>query len=80
MGLANELAEQGVRVNAVAPGLVRTGIRVVAGDPDRLQRLLLRVPMARAGEPGEVAHAIAWLLGSEAAYVTGTSLLVAGGL
>ena len=80
VGLAKELADQGVRVNAVAPGMVRTGIHAAAGDPDRLQRLLPRIPMGRAGEPGEVAHAIAWLLGPEAAYVTGTSLRVAGGL
>ena len=80
VGLAKELADQGVRVNAVAPGMVRTGIHAAAGDPDRLQRVLPRIPMGRVGEPGEVAHAIAWLLGPEAAYVTGASLRVAGGL
>ena len=80
VGLAKELADQGVRVNAVAPGMVRTGIHAAAGDPDRLQSVLPRIPMGRVGEPGEVALAIAWLLGPEAAYVTGASLRVAGGL
>jgi NAD(P)-dependent dehydrogenase (short-subunit alcohol dehydrogenase family) len=80
VGLAKELADQGVRVNAVAPGLVRTGIHAAAGDPDRLQRVVTRVPLGRVGEPEEVAPAIAWLLGPEAAYVTGASIRVAGGL
>ena len=80
VGLAKELADQGVRVNAVAPGLIRTGIHAAAGDPDRLQRVLSRIPMGRVGEPAEVAPAIAWLLGPEASYVTGASIRVAGGL
>lgn len=80
MGLAKELADQGIRVNAVAPGMVRTAIHAAAGDPDRLQRVLPRIPMGRGGEPDEIAPAIAWLLGSQSSYVTGASIRVAGGL
>ena len=80
VGLAKELAEQGVRVNAVAPGLVATGIHAAAGDPQRLERLRPRIPMGRPGAPEEVAPAIAWLLGPESGYVTGASIRVAGGL
>ena len=80
VGLAKELADAGVRVNAVAPGLVRTGIHAAAGDPGRLDRVVSRVPMGRVGEPDEIAPAIAWLLGPESGYVTGTVLRVAGGL
>ena len=80
VGLAKELADQCVRVNAVAPGMIRTGIHAAAGDPDRLERVLPRIPMGRAGEPEEIAPAIAWLLGPESAYVTGASIRIAGGL
>ncbi|WP_299951698.1 SDR family oxidoreductase [uncultured Modestobacter sp.] len=80
VGLAKELADDGVRVNAVAPGLVRTGIHAGAGDAGRLDRVTARVPMGRPGEPAEIAPAIAWLLGDEAAYCTGAVLRVAGGL
>ncbi|MFQ1002912.1 SDR family oxidoreductase [Modestobacter sp. SSW1-42] len=80
MGLAKELADDGVRVNAVAPGLVHTGIHAGAGDPGRPDRVVARVPMGRAGEPAEIAPAIAWLLGPEAGYCTGAVLRVAGGL
>ena len=80
VGLAKALADQGVRVNAVAPGLVRTGIHAAAGDPDRLERVVARIPVGRAGEPEEVAPAIAWLLGPDSGYVTGASIRVAGGL
>ena len=80
VGLAKELADQGVRVNAVAPGLVRTGIHAAAGDPGRLERVVARIPLGRAGEPEEVAPAIAWLLGPDSGYVTGASIRVAGGL
>ena len=80
VGLAKELADDGVRVNAVAPGLVRTGIHAGAGDPGRLDRVSSRVPMGRPGEPDEIAPAIAWLLGPEARYCTGAVLRVAGGL
>jgi NAD(P)-dependent dehydrogenase (short-subunit alcohol dehydrogenase family) len=80
VGLAKELAADQIRVNAVAPGTIRTGIHAAAGDPGRPDRVARNIPLGRAGEPGEVAPAIAWLLGPEAAYVTGAVLRVAGGL
>ncbi len=80
VGLSKELAGQGVRVNAVAPCTVRTTIHTAAGDPDRIQRVVSRIPMGRVGEPDEIAPAIAWLLGSESAYVTGATIRVAGGV
>jgi NAD(P)-dependent dehydrogenase (short-subunit alcohol dehydrogenase family) len=80
LGLAKELAADQIRVNAVAPGIVRTGIHAAAGDPDRVERVASSVPLGRAGEPDDIAPAIAWLLGPEAGYVTGAVLRVAGGL
>jgi glucose 1-dehydrogenase len=80
IGLSKELAADGVRVNAVAPGLIRTGIHADAGDAGRVDRAAARVPIGRAGEVGEVAPAVAWLLSEEAAYVTGAIIRVAGGL
>ncbi|SDN83788.1 glucose 1-dehydrogenase [Klenkia soli] len=80
VGLAKELAASGVRVNGVAPGLVRTGIHAGAGDAGRLDRVTARVPMGRPGEPDEIAPAVVWLLGPDAGYVSGTVLRVAGGL
>jgi glucose 1-dehydrogenase len=80
IGLAKELAGDGVRVNAVAPGLIRTSIHADAGDAGRLDRAGDRVPLGRAGEVSEVAPAVAWLLSREASYVTGAILRVAGGL
>ena len=79
LGLAEEVAEQGVRVVGVAPGLIRTGIHAAAGEPGRVERMAPLIPMRRAGEPGEVADAVAWLMSDEASYVTGTTLRVAGG-
>jgi NAD(P)-dependent dehydrogenase (short-subunit alcohol dehydrogenase family) len=79
-GLGKELAADQIRVNAVAPGTVRTGIHAAAGDPGRPDRVAPLIPLGRAGEPDDVAPAIAWLLGPEAAYVTGAVLRVAGGL
>jgi len=80
IGLAREVAGQGIRVNAVAPGTVNTGIHALAGDPDRPARVATRVPMGRVGEPEEIAEAVAWLLSDAASYVTGAVLRVTGGL
>lgn len=78
-GLAQEVADDGVRVVGVAPGIVRTSIHADAGAPDRLERVASLVPLGRVGEPDEIANAIAWLLSDQASYVTGTTLRVAGG-
>ena len=80
VGLAKELASGRIRVNAVAPGIIRTGIHAAAGDPGRPDRVAAKIPLGRAGEPDEAARAVAWLLGPEATYVTGAVLRVAGGL
>jgi glucose 1-dehydrogenase len=80
VGLAKELASDGVRVNAVAPGLVATDIHAGAGDPARLERVVHRVPVGRVGSPTEVAAAVTWLLSDAASYVTGAVLRVSGGL
>ncbi|MFZ0921214.1 MAG: SDR family oxidoreductase [Candidatus Dormiibacterota bacterium] len=80
VGLAKELAGDGIRVNAVAPGIARTDIHSAAGAPDRADRSGARVPLGRPAEPLEIANAIAWLLGPEASYITGAILRVAGGL
>ena len=79
VGLAQEVADGGMRVVGVAPGMVNTRIHEDAGDPDRLTRLAPKIPLGRAGEPEEIAHVIAWLLSDEASYVTGTTIRVAGG-
>jgi NAD(P)-dependent dehydrogenase (short-subunit alcohol dehydrogenase family) len=79
VGLAQEAATEHVRVVGVAPGTVRTTIHADAGEPGRADRVAPLVPLGRAGEPEEIAHAIAWLLSDEASYVTGTTLRVAGG-
>jgi NAD(P)-dependent dehydrogenase (short-subunit alcohol dehydrogenase family) len=79
VGLAQEVAGDGIRVVGVAPGIVRTSIHADAGEPGRPERVGPLVPLGRAGEPGEVADAIAWLMSEQASYVTGTTLRVAGG-
>lgn len=80
LGLAKELATEGVRVNSVQPGMIVTDIHAAMGDPQRPWRRPERVPMRRPGEPSEVAGAVAWLLSDEASYTTGAVLRVAGGL
>ena len=80
IGLAKELADDGIRVNAVAPGVARTDIHGAAGAPDRAELAAARIPMGRAAGAHEIAVAIAWLLGPEATYVTGAILRVSGGL
>jgi NAD(P)-dependent dehydrogenase (short-subunit alcohol dehydrogenase family) len=80
VGLAKELADDGIRVNAVAPGIVNTDIHGAAGDPGRAERVVSRIPMGRAAEPEEIAPAIVWLLSPEAAYASGAVLRVAGGV
>ncbi|MEV7661793.1 SDR family oxidoreductase [Paenarthrobacter sp. NPDC089316] len=79
VGLAAEVAKQGIRVNAVAPGSTNTGLHAAAGMPDRVERLNPTIPMGRAAEPEEVAAAVMWLMSSEAAYITGAVLPVSGG-
>jgi NAD(P)-dependent dehydrogenase (short-subunit alcohol dehydrogenase family) len=79
VGLAQELAAEGIRVNAVRPGIIRTEIHASGGEPGRAERLGPGVPMGRAGEAQEVADAIAWLLGEHASFVTGTFIEVSGG-
>jgi NAD(P)-dependent dehydrogenase (short-subunit alcohol dehydrogenase family) len=79
VGLAQEVAAEGIRVVGVAPGIIRTTIHADAGEPGRIDRVGPLVPLRRAGEPHEVADAVAWLMSEEASYVTGTTLRVAGG-
>ena len=79
IGLAREVAGEGIRVNAVAPGLIETEIHASAGDPGRLDRLSGSVPIGRAGTAEEVAEAVLWLLSPESSYVAGTILEVGGG-
>lgn len=79
IGLAKEVALEGIRVNCVRPGLITTEIHAQSGDPDRPQKLAGRLPMRRPGTAEEVAHAILWLTSSDASYCTGTIVDVAGG-
>lgn len=79
VGLAKEVAAEGIRVNAVRPGLIYTDIHASSGDPGRVDRLKASVPMQRGGYPEEVAEAILWLLSEKASYTSGTLLDVAGG-
>ena len=79
IGLAREVANEGIRVNAVAPGLIETSLHAANGAPDRLQRLSPAIPMQRPGTADEVANGVLWLLSSAASYVTGTILEIGGG-
>lgn len=79
LGLAAEVADERIRVNAVRPGVVATGMHASGGQPDRAERMGPLIPMRRAGEPTEIASAIVWLCSDEASYVTGALLDVSGG-
>lgn len=78
-GLSLEVAEQGIRVNAVRPGFIYTEMHADGGEPGRVDRLAPNIPLQRGGTPEEVANAIAWLLSNEASYVTGSFIDLAGG-
>ncbi len=80
VGLAREVAAEGVRVNGVRPGFIDTQFHARGGDPDRVQRLESQIPLGRGGTPVEVAAAVVWLLSEEASYVTGSILDVGGGV
>ena len=79
LGLAKEVAAEGIRVNAVRPGVIYTEIHASGGEPDRVNRVKSNVPMQRGGNPDEVAQAILWLLSDHASYTTGSFIDVAGG-
>ena len=78
-GLAQEVAEEGIRVNAVRPGVIDTDIHASGGEPGRVERVKASIPMKRGGSAEEVAKAIMWLLSSESSYTTGSLLEVSGG-
>ena len=79
IGLAREVATEGIRVNAVRPGFIHTEMHASGGEPNRVDRVKESVPMKRGGQPIEVAHAILWLLSDEASYATGTFIDLTGG-
>ena len=79
VGLAKEAGPEGVRVNAVRPGIIRTEIHLASGDPERVERIGRTAPLQRPGDPEEVARAIVWLLSDEASYMTGALVDVTGG-
>ena len=79
IGLAKEVVTEGIRVNAVRPGVVYTDIHASGGEPNRVERVKEHVPMKRGGQPDEIARTILWLLSEEASYSTGAILDVSGG-
>ena len=79
IGLAKEVAAEGIRVNAVRPGIIYTDMHADGGEPGRVDRLKSSVPLQRGGNPKEVAEAIVWLLSDEASYTTGSFIDVSGG-
>jgi len=79
VGLAKEVAGQGIRVNAVRPGFIHTSMHADGGEPNRVERLSQSIPLCRGGQPEEVAAAIAWLASNESSYCTGAIIDVAGG-
>ncbi len=80
IGLAKEVASEGIRVNAVRPGFIYTDIHASGGEPNRVDRVKSSIPMKRGGQAKEVAQAILWLLSAEAAYTTGSFIDVTGGV
>jgi NAD(P)-dependent dehydrogenase (short-subunit alcohol dehydrogenase family) len=80
IGLGKELAGDGIRVNAVAPGTAMTDIHAAGGAPDRPARMAGKIPLQRVAQPEEIANAVVWLLSDEASYTTGAVVRVAGGL
>jgi NAD(P)-dependent dehydrogenase (short-subunit alcohol dehydrogenase family) len=79
IGLAKEVAAEGIRVNTVAGGIITTAIHASGGDPGRVERLKDTIPMKRGGSPEEVARAVLWLLSDDASYTTGSTIDVSGG-
>ncbi|AYL34881.1 SDR family NAD(P)-dependent oxidoreductase [Streptomyces sp. PDY-4] len=79
LGLAKELGPDGIRVNAVAPGVIDTEMHAAMGAPDRARQAAAAVPLRRAGQAEEIAAAVAWLMSPDASYTTGAVLRVAGG-
>jgi len=79
IGLSREVVMEGIRVNAVSPGLIETDIHASGGQPDRIERMSSIIPMGRAGTANEVAATILWLLSDQASYITGTNVRVSGG-
>jgi glucose 1-dehydrogenase len=79
LGLSKELARRGIRVNTVSPGVIHTEFHIGSGEPGRADRMGPNLPMGRAGQPSEIANAIAWLLSDEASFTTGAILRVTGG-
>jgi len=79
LGLSKEVADDGIRVNTVRPGIIHTGIHAKGGDPGKVERKKDAIPMKRGGQPDEVARTILWLLSDEASYVTGALVDVSGG-
>ena len=79
VGLARELAGEGIRVNAVRPGLIATDIHASMGAPDRIERYQSLVPMQRGGTADEVAEAVLWLCSEQSSYCTGVLLDITGG-
>jgi NAD(P)-dependent dehydrogenase (short-subunit alcohol dehydrogenase family) len=79
LGLSKEVADQGIRVNAVRPGIIYTEIHASGGEPNRVDRVKDNVPMKRGGQPEEVAKTILWLLSDDSSYITGALVDISGG-
>jgi NAD(P)-dependent dehydrogenase (short-subunit alcohol dehydrogenase family) len=79
VGLSKELAQEGIRVNAVRPAFIHTEIHAAGGEPNRIERIKTEIPLQRGGTPEEVAEAILWLAGEKSSYTTGACINIAGG-